>query len=137
MEEFNTKSPYHGVIVKIIFLIIFPIVCFLIFFPIVSNFQKYNKTINWYTTLFLASGLGALFHLGCIISGAFKGSFATVINRIKNFFTDFPLSPKLAVRCYVDDLKTEGMLFWIYFIIIGSNLALAIYSLINFYNYYV
>ena len=70
--------------------------------------------------------------MACIIAGIFKGTIVVIIKRIKEFFETLNISFKLAIKSYFDNVKEDGLVFYIYFIIVGTNLGLALYGLIKF-----
>ena len=41
------------------------------------------------------------------------------------------------IKYYWDDIKTEGIVFWIYFLIIGGTFGITLYGFINSFNYYL
>ena len=65
-----------------------------------------------------------------------KGTFKVVINRVKNFFSNLTINFKFAIKYYWDDIKTEGVVFWIYFLIVGTTFAFTLVGIINSYLVY-
>ena len=134
--EGKEVSPYKGVIGSCILLILFPLVIYGIFYATISNLQNLGPVQTNNAALGLGFGVGFIFHISCIIAGLFKGTLKVVINRVKTFFENLSLSKKLAFRCYWDDIKSEGIVFWIYFIIIFANALVSVYGLYSFFAIY-
>ena len=134
MEENGRKvSPYKGVWLVTFLLIIVPIIFYIIIRLIMFKFQpSLEKDIKEFSSLAVGFGLGFVFHLACIIAGLFKGTIVVIIKRIKEFFETLNISFKLAIKSYFDNVKEDGLVFYIYFIIVGTNLGLALYGLIKF-----
>ena len=134
MEENGRKvSPYKGVLLISFLLIIVPIIFYLITRLVIFKFQSsLSNDIKEFSSLALGLGLGFVFHLACIISGLFKGTLKVIFKRIKEFFETLNISFKLAIKSYVDNIKEDGLVFWIYFVIVGTNFGLALYGLIEF-----
>lgn len=134
--EGKEVSPYKGVIGSCLLLIVFPIIIYAMFYAVIGNLQKLGPVQTNNAALGLGFGVGVLFHISCIIAGLFKGTFKVVINRVKTFFENLSLSRKLAFRCYWQDIKSEGIVFWIYFTIITANALVSAYGLYSFFTIY-
>lgn len=130
----KNKSPYYGVWQTCLLLIIVPIALFAGIYFIFEKYQNYSKIINCYGAMGIGFGVGSLFHISCIIAGLFKGLFSIVINRIAEFFSNLSISFKFAFKLYIEDLKTNGMVFWIYFVIVLLFIAFSIYGFIMYFS---
>ena len=142
MEHFGKeKSPYHGVVLSSIFLVIIPLFLFWLFRTLMLKYQNYPVDFTTISALTLGFGVGFIFQFSCVIAGLMKGTFQAVLKRAINFFDNISISPKLAFKCYLADLKEYGVVFWIYFILIGSTLATtvlsALYLFENFNSYFM
>ncbi len=127
------KAPYHGQIFAVIFLILPSFLLTLMFYGVISLWQpRFGTEINFASAKMFGCGLGAVFHFGCWLMGAFKENFDVVKNRVKEFFLDLFISPGLAFRGYWDDIKTNGIAYWIDFSIIVLNIWLFIDAIRDF-----
>ena len=129
----KNKSPYYGVFLSSLLLIIVPILSFLLFFSIMNRYPDLNDQEVIYTSLFFGCGVAWIFQCSCVLAGLLKGTFKVVIDRLKEFFGNLSISIKFAFKYYWENIKSEGVVFWIYFIIINSTLALAIYGGVNYF----
>ena len=136
-HEGKTRSPYKGVLGSSLLLIGVPLLLFIFVFLVVRKFtnQPLNMDINF--SLMIGVGCGFLLQLSCILSGLMKGTFKVVTNRVKNFFSNLTINFKFAVKYYWDDIKTEGVVFWIYFLILGTTFAFAFIGIFNSYMLYI
>ena len=137
--EGKEQSPYKGVLGSSIFLIVIPTLLFLLVFGVINKFSNRPRVENINASLMFGVGCGFIFQLSCILMGLFKGTFKVVINRVKNFFSNLTINFKFAITYYWEDIKSEGIVFWIYFLIIGSTFGIACYgtiqSLLVYLNY--
>ena len=126
MEENGTKySPYRGVFLTSFFLIIAPLFfCFTI-----DIFMGNDTTIENLTIFVFGFAMGILFDLGCIIAGLMKGTFDVVKERVKTFFEDLIISIRFALESYFNDIKENGIVFWIYLSIMVATVWLFILGL--------
>ncbi len=116
------KSPYHGLWAFILFMLLPSVVMTLITYSAVSIWQsRFGVKFNWATAKTIGFGLGILFHISCIIVGAFKEDFDAVKTRLSEFFSNLKASPKTAFKWYWEDVKTLGLAFWIDLTLVGFN----------------
>lgn len=128
--EHKNKSPYHGIFVICFFLIVVPVALYFLFRAIFSVTQTdFPAELNEATARTVAFGVGFLFHLACIIAGALKDSFRLAVMRVADFFENWKVSFKLACSCYVDDIKENGIAFWIMFAIMIANFCVFVSGL--------
>ncbi len=131
----SQKSPYRGVIPTAIILCLPSILLIWLFHAVLTKYQPhFSAELNLAAVKFFGCGVGVLFHLSCLIAGAFKESFQVVKERIKEFFSNLSVSTSLAFKWYFDDLKTEGVVFWIYFAIVATNFGITISALFDFFS---
>ncbi len=135
--EGKTKSPYKGVFGSALLLAIVPVILYFLVFLVVSKFKNQAKEITVNFSLMIGVGSGLLFQLTCILSGLIKGTFKVVVNRVKNFFSNLSINFKFAIKYYWEDIKSEGVVFWIYFLIVGSTFGLALVGIIKSYIFYI
>lgn len=126
MEE-NGKnvSPYKGVFLTAFFLIVAPL-----FFSFTLDIFIGNDTqIEILTIIVFGFGMGILFDLGCIIAGLMTGTFSIVKARVSDFFDDLVVSFKFAVQSYFNNIKENGIVFWIYLSIMAATVIIFILKL--------
>lgn len=142
MEHFGKeKSPYHGVLLSSILLGLVPILLFLLFRGLIIKYQKFEEDFNTYSAMVIGFGVGFIFQFACIFAGLTKGTLAVVIRRVSEFFSNLSISAKFAFKCYFADVKENGIVFWIYFILVTSCLATtiigAVYLFTNYGSYFM
>ncbi len=127
------KSPYQGQI-AVMLALAFPSAFFtLIFYGVISMWQgRFGVTLNWASAKAFGCGIGVVFHLCCSIMGTFKEHRVIVKERVKEFFSDLSISPKTAFKWYFDDLKTNGIAYWIDLLIIGINIWIFVNAVLDF-----
>lgn len=126
MEE-NGKnvSPYKGVFLTAFFLIVAPL-----FFSFTLDIFFGNDTqIEILTIIVFGFGMGIFFDLGCIIAGLMTGTFSIVKARVADFFDDLVVSFKFAVQSYFNNIKENGIVFWIYLSIMAATVIIFILKL--------
>ena len=123
--EGKNKSPYKGVLLTSILLLTIP----LVFSFFIDLFMDSKTLINRYTIFVFGFGFGILFQLSCIIAGIMKDAFAAVKARIYSFFEDVQISVKYAFEAYLDDIKVNGIVFWIYLSIMILTVVLFVLGL--------
>ncbi len=127
------KSPYHGIWIFVPMLILPSVLLTLLFYAVISGSQvQFGNELNWASAKIFGCGLGALFHLSCMIVGAFSEDYKAVKTRVKEFFSYIFILPKVAFAGYWDDLKTLGVAFWIDFAIVAGNFAIFADALMTF-----
>lgn len=129
------KGPYYGVWQTCLLLIVIPIALYFILYNLIGKFQEFNELAK-YTAMGFGFGIGSLFHISCAIAGLFKGTFKVVKNRIGDLFSNLKVSAKFAFKYYWEDVKSEGIVFWIYFVIILTFIILTITSFTSFFKLY-
>ena len=137
MEHFGKeKSPYHGVVLSSLLLAGVPSFLFIWIYHLISKYQNFNQDFNMYSAMVIGFGVGFIFQFACVFAGLTKGTLKVVIRRVSELFSNLTISPKFAFRCYIADVKENGIVFWIYFIIVGSCLAITIVGAVLLFNNY-
>ena len=135
------KSPYHGVLLSSLLLISVPLLLFLLFKYVIMKYQRFEEDFNTYSAMVIGFGVGFIFQFSCVYAGLTKGTLSVVIRRVANFFDDLSISIKYAFKCYIDDIKENGIVFWIYFIIVTSTIATsiagAVFLFTNYASYFM
>ena len=129
----KTKSPYYGIGLSSIMLVAAPIIMYFFFYFIFKNDATLNDKEVIYSSLFFGCGVAWIFQFTCVLAGLMKGTFKVVVERIKELFENLQISFKFAMKHYWENIKSEGVVFWIYFIIINLTLSLAIYGGLKYY----
>ena len=130
------KSPYHGVLLSSLLLISVPVLLFLLFKYVIMKYQDFEKDFNTYSAMVIGFGVGFIFQFSCVFAGLTKGTLSVVVRRVANLFDDLSISVKYAFKCYLADIKENGIVFWIYFIIVTSTIAASIIGTIYLFNNY-
>ena len=133
----KNKSPYKGVFGTCLIMTVIPIALYFIVYLIVTKFTNQPKQLNVNFSLMIGVGCGFIFQLSCVLAGLLKGTFSVVINRVKEFFSNLTINFKFAIKYYWDDIKSEGVVFWIYFLLMGTTLTFFLIGLINSYIFYI
>ena len=128
------KSPYYGVLLSSILLISSPFVMYLFFLFIFTRFRPYEVIANRYASISFGCLIAFLFQLSCAIAGLFKGTFKVVIVRLQEFFSNLSISFKFALKYYFENIKSEGIVFWIYFTILASTLFGCILGFVKYFE---
>ncbi len=138
MEDYKERSPYYGVPVSCVALIVVPLILYWVVRMVIFKFQtQFSYELNAATARAMGFGVGALFHIACILAGAMTEPLRAVLSRLKEFFSNLTISFKLACSCYVHDLRDLGVVFWIYAAIMGTNLYLCIDGFRDFLELYL
>ena len=124
-HEGKNQRPYKGVLLSSLILIGVPALLFLIVFLVVKKYGHMAKDITLYFSMMIGIGCGLLFQVSCVLCGLLKGTFKVVVNRVKNFFSNLSVNFKFAFKYYIEDIKTDGVVFWIFFLIISVMLLLS------------
>ena len=135
--EGKEQKPYKGVLGSSLLLIAIPTFLFLLVFLVVKKYGNLPIDITTHFSMMIGIGCGLLFQLSCALCGLFRGTFKVVINRVKTFFSNLTINVKFAFKYYWEDIVTEGIVFWIYFIIIGSTFGCFLFGAIKSYIYYI
>jgi hypothetical protein len=130
------KSPYHGVLLSSLLLISVQVLLFLLFKYVIMKYQDFEKDFNTYSAMVIGFGVGFIFQFSCVFAGLTKGTLSVVVRRVANLFDDLSISVKYAFKCYFADIKENGIVFWIYFIIVTSTIAASIIGAIYLFNNY-
>lgn len=112
-EEYKKKSPYHGFLLLCLLLIIVPLALYGVLRWAINVSMPVNRALNNATAQAIGFGLGSVFHLSCIVAGAFEDAIRAVKDRIGEFFANLTVSPLFALQCYWDDMKNDGVVMLI------------------------
>ncbi len=125
LDENKRKSPYHGVFLASFLMVLVPVVCYIVFRALLFNGQTHvTDEMNEASAKALGFGIGFLFHMACIIAGVLEESFKIVVHRVVEFFDNLKFSFKLACNCYADDIRENGVAFWIMFGVMVVNFCI-------------
>lgn len=122
--EHKNKSPYHGVFVASFFMIALPIAFYFLFRWVFFKTQTaQTPELNEATAKIVGFGIGVLFHISLAIVGVFNESLKIVKLRVAEFFENLHISFKFAWECYIEDIRENGVAFWILFGIVVVNIC--------------
>ncbi len=127
-DEGKQHSPYRGVPVIAFLMVVFPIVFTVIFYLCIKRFQNFSDELNWASARALGLGMGCILYLACAVSGVYREPFSAMVDRLKDFFGNLSVSFRLACKIYWEDVKSEGVVFLIYAVIIIAAIILAVDS---------
>ena len=125
------KRKRGALLVEAIMLLLFPLICYVIIRAVIMKYQNFSKELNDASARFLGFGIGSLFHITCFIVGVFKNSVLVVKKRMIDFKDNLPISFKFAVKCYLEDMKNDGIAFLVEMACVGFCFAVAISGLLT------
>ena len=120
------QKPYRGFVPTCIVLIGVPLLFFLLIYSWLTTGVSFVPSANKTFACGVGFGLGTVFHLSCIVAGAFTEPFILLKRRIADFFENLTVSPSLAFRCYIQDIRDDGVTFTVYFLIMLACFLLAL-----------
>lgn len=129
----QNKSPYHGMLVAAVVMTLPSPIVTLVMYLLFNEFQpQFSHELNLTSAVAVGFGVGTVYHMCCVITGAFADHWAVVKNRVKEFFADLTVSFPLAITWWYNDVKTNGLAFWIDTTILSLNFAVFLNGLIHF-----
>ena len=136
----KNKIWYKGIIPTCFVLIIVPILLVLLFyFPMQRYLPENVKTIgmNLVSSKFLGHLLGCAFHISCSISGAFTTARQVTKDRWAEFVENLPLSLGFALKGYFHDIKENGFAYFLYAVIVLTNIYICVSNLFIYITVYM
>ncbi|MBO5039941.1 MAG: hypothetical protein J6D09_02455 [Clostridia bacterium] len=128
------KTPYQGLWAFILFMLLPSVVMTSLSFGAMMKWQgRFGADFNWASAKAVGCGLGILFHISCIIIGAFTEDFNAVKTRLKEFIANLSASPKTAFKWYWQDVKTLGLAFYIDLALVGINIYVFVDALQDYF----
>ena len=131
-ENEKEKSPYHGAWLLSLILIGVPLILYLVFVPVFRTQGLVYPELVTLSSRVLAGGVGVLLHLGFIMVGVFRDSFAVVRARLAEFFDNLKIGVGFAFKDYWYNIKVGGIAFLIYFVIMVVTAVGFVTSLLEF-----
>ena len=125
-NEQKHQSPYRGMWVILIMLIIPPLICYRIVGAILEAYSHSSAALDLATTKALGCGMGFLIHMICILSGVLTAGWEALKFRIGEFFENLIVGVGYAFTSYWEDMKHDGVTFIIYFAIMAVNATIMI-----------
>ena len=135
MSSNRRNSPWQGLWIILPILIAVPLAVYFLFHYLLDYYVWPQWHLNEATARVLGFGSGLVFHLCCLISGAFTRHRRALTNRLKDLFMNWRLGPGFALGCYWDDLKEDGCVFTILLLVMAAfaiGLADAVRFLLRF-----
>lgn len=123
-NEYKRQSPYRGMWVILIMLIMPPLLCYAIVAGVQAEFSKAPAALDAATAKVLGCGMGFLFHMICILSGVLTAGWEALKYRIREFFENLIVGIGYAFSTYWEDMRNDGVTFIIYLSIILVNFAI-------------
>ena len=109
-------------------------------FLIYGLFTKLSRgpeELNIYYGFGFGAATGFLFMITFIIVGGLRNSFNIVIARWADFFANLQVSLGFSLSCYFDDVKHEGMVFWLYMLVMFIQFKVSYYCLDILIQYFL
>ncbi len=125
-NEYKRQSPYRGMWVILIMLIMPPALCYGIVTAVQAEFSKAPAALDAATAKALGCGMGFLFHMICILSGVLTAGWQALKYRIREFFENLIVGIGYAFSSYWEDMRTDGVTFILYLSIILANAAIMV-----------
>lgn len=135
-HEGKNVNPFKHLWLSALILTIVPIGFFLLVFCVVHRYSREPIEGVIYTSMCFGGAAGTLFHMSCIIGGLFKNELKVVVKRLGNLFSNLTYSRKMAFMIYKEDVKENGISFWVHSFVILAFLGFTIYGVINVIDYY-
>lgn len=127
----KAQPPYRGFWVVVLALILMPAAfCFVVDWAL-TTYNPMSRPLHDATVRTLGLGCGFLFHMICLVGGAFRADWQALKYRVSEFFENLVVGLGYALQTYFEDVCQDGMTFTLYMLIIAANLALAIHSLLK------
>lgn len=126
------KSPYHGLGIVCAILIGVPFIFFWVFYGCFTLWGNKDGVLNVYGSIAFASMVGTLFHISLIITGLWKEPLQKIGTRISSFLEYYPIVKRKAFSVYLDDIKEDGIVFWIYLFIFLAILFCAVFFFLTY-----
>lgn len=129
----SKKTPYEGLWIFLLMMILPSLCITVVLYLAIAKWQpQYGRELNWAAAKVFGCGSGILFHFSCWLTGTFSTDFLAVKARVKEFFANIVVSARLAFSCYLEDLKTLGLCFWIDVAVIALNAGVFIDALLDY-----
>lgn len=123
-NEHKRQSPYRGMWMILIMMIMPPILCYAIVSGVQAEFSKAPAALDAATSKALGCGFGFLFHMICVLCGVLTAGWEALKYRIREFFENLIVGVGYAFSSYWEDMRTDGVTFIIYLSIILVNAAI-------------
>lgn len=130
-NEYKQQSPYRGMWVVLLLLIVPPIVFYALVSGVMEKYSHYSDALDSASARAFGCGVGTLFHLSCIISGVLTPGWRALKYRIGEFFENLVGGLGFALSSYWDDMRTDGVTFIIYMPIIVVNAVIAVDGILD------
>lgn len=128
------KPIYYGVAGSLFLFTLFPTFVTLIFWSAFSRWSRLSDEKVLFVSLAFGCLVAFLFELCCVLDGLLQGSLKVVFARMIEFFSNLSISFKFAVKSYFNNIKEEGMVFWIYFDTILLTSGISIFSFLKYFE---
>ena len=137
--EYDTahKHPYRGFFLECIILVLIPLILYGIFWLLFSAFFPLKQQLNELSARALGFGLGTVVHIILYLGGVFNSQIHALRRRIRDFFDNAQISMKIALKCHLSDLVSEGLDLWVYSAIILACATVAVNAVLRYIALYV
>lgn len=130
-NEDKHQSPYRGFAMTLIALIATPAAFYWLIYLLQSEYLHTPEALNIASAKALGCGCGAIFHLMCLVSGAFRPGWQAVKYRMREFRENLVVSVGYAFESYWEDIRSDGVTFLISFAVVAANLVITLDGLVD------
>lgn len=127
------KTPYQGLWIFLPMMVLPSVVLTWLFNYVISKWQpQFGRELNWATAKIFGCGCGIAYHVICGLMGVFEEDHQAVKLRVKEFRANIVASFKLAFTCYLEDVKTLGLAYWIDMAVIAVNAGIFVDAIFDY-----
>lgn len=109
LDETKYRSPYYGLWVACLIMVVVSLAAYGLIYAVMVKYQTDHPELNEPSARALGFCVGAVFDLMCFACGAFKQHSDAVIKRIFAFFGNLKVGLGFALHCYLEDIKSDGV----------------------------
>ena len=133
----NNKITVKNEVMTCVIVFIGTILLSLMIYGLFCKLSRGPSELNICYGLGFGFSAGFLFMITFIIVGGLKNSFSLVVERWVDFFQNLKISFGFAIESFFDHLKNEGMVFWLYMLLMGVQFQVAYHYLSILVVYYL
>lgn len=133
----DTKITVKNEVVTNIIIFIGSILISLLIYGLFTKLSRGPSELNIYYGFGFGFAAGFLFMVTFIIVGGLRNSFYIVLGRWVDFFANLKISFGFSLRCFFDDIKSEGMVFWLYILLMVVQFKVAYYCFDILIDYFM
>ena len=108
----------------------------LLIYAAFSSFSRGPEETNIYYGFGFGCATSFVFMLAFIVAGGLKNSYEIVVSRWMDFFESLQISFKFAISEFFENIKDDGMVFWLYILIMIIQVYVAYYCFSFLIDYF-